>query len=325
MINQYPLPKRQNQEITFNTDERKRVKGATKPPFRWICSLEVEFPEPVIYPLGTLETLGQNWSGLQPTKRGCGSGLLITSKHVLTAAHVIAGLKLVRDSKTGKNKFQLVTAKKVIVTPARNDYPGTNPKPFSSFSSYRVRINPEFKMGMELNITAMTKKHIRNMLPHDFGVVELLPQQERKRLSFRASDNLIGSWSKEPENFITPVETTFHRQLQRTKINIAGYPGEKNTIPCSTLWWSYDWVIKTFPKFNGRPLDLILYQADTSAGMSGSPVWIKCHNGKRYLIGIHSSFFKYSEKKTGQRTTANVAALITRKLISQLQTWRISV
>jgi V8-like Glu-specific endopeptidase len=324
MIGQNSSAEGQNREIVLLTDERKRVKHTSHPPFCWICSLEVEFPEPVLYPLSTLENPGHDWLDLQPIVRGCGSGLLVTPKHVLTAAHVIAGLKLVSDGKTGKKKFQLVSAKKVIVFPGRNEHNGANTTPFGAFASHWMRISPGFRMGMELKRAKMTQAHIRNVLPHDFGVVELPPQQDHERLPFALPGHLVTCWSEQSEDFMTPVDATFHQRLWGMKVNIAGYPGEKSSIPCGTPWQSYGKVVDTFPKINGKVLNLMLYQADTSAGMSGSPVWIKHKDGQRYLVGVHSSFFRYIDAKTEKRMTANVAALITHKLITQLRKWGVS-
>ena len=120
---------------------------------------------------------------------------------------------------------------------------------------------------------------------------------------------------------IEPVENNYSWKLKQTRVNIAGYPNEKSTVPCGSLWHSFDRVIDAFPKINGKVLDLLLYQADTSEGMSGSPVWIKWMNERRYLLGIHSSFFNFFDKNTGQKKPANVAALITPRMVAQWQKW----
>lgn len=309
--------KEQNREILLHGDERRLISDASRHPFLWICSLKVDFPEPVIYALGTLENPGYRWLDLQPTMHGCGTGLLISPKHILTAAHVISGLKFVVDKTIEKRRFQVVYAKKVSIIPARNDVNINNRNPFGVYEANRIHISPEFIKGMEFDLKMMHKTHIQHMLPYDYAVIESRPQ----KLSAVLPGEQTGWWNELSGSFIKPVDTTFEWRLKRAKVNLAGYPGEKGSTPCSTLWHSFDKVIGVRPTINDKILDLLLYQADTSAGMSGSPVWAKYKDGRRYLVGIHSSFFEYHKHETDKSATANVAVLITGKVIRQLNKW----
>lgn len=314
---------RPDQEIVLHQDERIPVLDSIKAPYCWVCSLEVEFPEPVIYPLGTLEYPGKNWRNLPATRKGCGSGLLISPAHVLTAAHVIAGLKVVKDPQTGKEVFKVVVASKVIVIPARTEENRQTPQPFGAFSSTQVRVSPGFKVGMEQIVSDLTKAQIRRTLPFDFGIVEVEPQRVGGTSHVRFPGLEAGWWGEHSNDRIQPVDLAFRQQLQEAKVHILGYPGEKSATPCGALWRSFDHVVDAFPTQHGKTLDLLLYQADTSAGMSGSPVWVKDKTGQRYLVGVHSSFLDYKDKRTGQMKRANVAAMITAEMVAQLRVWKI--
>lgn len=314
---------RQDQEIVLLQDERIPVSDNTKAPYRWVCSLEVEFPEPVIYPLGTLEHPGKGWRDITPTRKGCGSGLLISPAHVLTAAHVIAGLKVVQDPQTGQERFQVVIASKVIVIPARNEENRRKPQPFGAFSSTRVRIGPGFKVGMEQAVSALTKAQIRRTLPFDYGIVELEPQRLRNSGKITLPGLEVGWWGARSTDHILPVDRAFRQELQEAKVHILGYPGEKSRQACGALWRSFDRVVDAFPTQDGKTLDLLLYQADTSAGMSGSPVWVKDKAGQRFLVGVHSSFLDDKNKSSGQMERANVAAMMTGEMVAQLRTWKV--
>ncbi len=310
----------ENREIILQKDDRQQVRNTTLPPFRWICSLEVEFPEPVLYPLGILEHPGKAWKDLKPTTKGCGSGVLISPKHILTASHVIAGLKVIKDKRTGKTRFKIVPAKRVRVIPGRNEKKGKSFKPFGVFISQKILVSPGFKSAMEVPISQLTKTRIRQALASDFGVIEI---QENWSKRFVVPGQIIGWWREFNNYQILPINELLRAKLEKGKIHVCGFPGDKGKSLCSELWRSYDKVKKVFPKFGSKPENLILYQADTSAGMSGSPVWIKDNSGKHYLVAIHSSFIDFIDKKTKKKEQANVGALITNETIRQLQLWKV--
>jgi glutamyl endopeptidase len=307
------------EEIVLLKDDRKKVRDTTRAPFHWICSLEVEFPEPVLYPLGTLEHPGKGWKDLKPSRKGCGTGLLITPQHVLTASHVVAGLKVVKDPKTGKDRFKVVTANKVTVIPGRNEEAKGNARPFGAYVSQRILVNPGFISAMALPVDRLTKAQVRRALSADFGIVEV---QEKRNARDALLPGLSAGWWGEEETFrMAPVEGTLRQQLQNSHITVAGYPGEKANIPCSVPWYAVDKVVEAFPKVQGKLEDLLHYQADTSAGMSGSPVWMKGKDGRYYLVAVHSSFLDV--KKAGKERQVNVGALVTKEMIRQLRIWKV--
>jgi hypothetical protein len=128
-----------------------------------------------------------------------------------------------------------------------------------------------------------------------------------------------GWWSEDPQFQIQPAEQVLSGTPPWPAVRIGGYPGEKGPAPCTTPWYAQDKIIRFFPQKNKRRENLIFYQADTSAGMSGSPVWIKHRNGIYYLIAVHSSFLNIKNKDRFQ--TLNVGTLLSSKVIRQLNQW----
>lgn len=300
-------------------DERIPIRDTSRAPYRWVCSLEVQFPEPVLYALGTLEQPGKSWGDLTASRQGCGSGLLIGPGQVLTAAHVIAGLKVVRDTRSGQQCFKVVLADRVVVIPGRNeDQPGAA-KPFGRFVARRVQVNPTFKRLMEQPIRSLQRAQLIQALAQDYGVVSIAAQSQPGAKGRYLPGEKIGWWGKSPSERIRPVDRPFRQHLQKAKVHILGYPGEKGRQACGALWRSFDWVVDAFPKQHGQVLDLLLYAADTSAGMSGSPVWVKNQKGERYLVGVHSSFLMDGVK--GERV--NVASLVDVKKLTELMQWHL--
>lgn len=307
-------------EIVLMKDDRKQVKDTSQPPFRWICSLEVEFPEPVFYTLATLEHPGKSWKDMTPSTKGCGSGLLISPNHVLTASHVIAGLKVVKDAKTGKAQFQLILAKKITIIPGRNEDDQIRPRPFGTWTSKKVMVSSGFRTAMEVPVEQLTKAQVRKALSYDFGVIEIAERADYRPNAPIIPGQTAGWWGELENQRIHAVEGSLLRELRRGKIHIGGYPGEKGRLPCSVPWASFDKVVEAQPTIHGKTENLLLYEADTSAGMSGSPVWMKGKDGQFYLVAVHSSFLDY---KAGEGGKVNVGALVDLAMINQLRHWKI--
>jgi V8-like Glu-specific endopeptidase len=293
-------------EIVLGTDERRRVGTTEKPPFRWICSLEVEFPEPVINALGVLEHIGKRWQELPTGDKGCGSGLLISPNEVLTASHVLMGFKIVPGRKPGEDMLQPVLASRVRVIPGRNDHHHAAPHPFGIWTANKVQVNPIFKKRLSGNPEAITKNSILAALPFDVGIVELKAKITRYSNRRMQLGDKVGWWGKDSVFRILPVSEQQRKTLTRYVAHIGGFPGDKGPLPCSVPYTSSGAILTAAPKIGGRRLDLLLYQADTSAGMSGSPVWIENQQGHKYLVGVHSSFSTYQADQQ-----VNIGALLT--------------
>ncbi len=91
-------------------------------------------------------------------------------------------------------------------------------------------------------------------------------------------------------------------ELMSSRLNMSGYPGDK---PMGTQW------------FHGRVAKSvtarrIFYDIDSMGGQSGSPVWLKRPDGKRYMVGIHT---------TGA-PTGNSAVRINQQVFNNLKNWR---
>lgn len=267
-------------EIVLKRDDRKYVVDTTRAPFRWICSLEVEFPEPVLYALGPLEQPGSNWNEMEPSIRGCGTGLLISKRKVLTAAHVITGLKQTGTDQHGKPVFKLIAAKKVTVIPGRNEDKPGNSSPFGNFWGKQIWVHPKYRMLFESSrgVGLIT---IKRALSKDIGLIKLAGGPGKHP----------GWWGRDNRYRITKVNDSFLRRLAKARIHLAGYPGDKGKISCGSLYYSTDRVVSTHYSLRGQRQNLLLYRADTFAGMSGSPVWVKGKDGVCWLVGVHSSFF----------------------------------
>ncbi len=256
---------------TVGTTTLERVADVTKPPYRWICALEVDFP---------------SGSGRQPTTVKS-TGVLISPRHVLTAAHNVAR----------------------VSQPTRPDQVSGAP-----LDAVRIRVTPALDS---------TKSAARRRAP--VGWVNLkpgdwwLPSQYLATSSFRWAFALLtlprelpqvdkmtyGHWSDARYAPLTALAPVPQGSLLGGTVSFAGYVAgtcSKSCTPCDgtspapdSMPLSTGWLSTQAESFGtvaagGRVHDdegIILFTGQTCVGMTGAPVWQKA--GSLRLVALHLS------------------------------------
>ena len=285
-----------NQEITGGVDSRRLVDNPHQNPYQWCCSIQVSFPEPVIYTLGTLEEPGRKWREIPTTISGCGSGVLIGAGTVLTCAHVLMGAKMNHSS--GPRGYNLipVLADKVIV---KFHKPGLGPLTYSfdPWSKAEIQLNPIFVHAFNDDHRSLTTDRVKRLIPYDYALIQLKPKVSSKVGRRVLPGHRYGWWSSKNRAFVDPA---FNRKLAMNgnfKVEVCGYPGDKGDGNCSQLFHAKGSIVKNQLVNSRTGNDQLIYHlADTKAGMSGSPIWVTRLNGKRFLVGLHSTFGKSGKK-----------------------------
>lgn len=276
------------EEEVIGDDTRQQV-DTTRAPFRWICSLKVRFRDP---------------DSFDPVDFDAGSGLLIGSRHVLTAAHnvyaQITGSKGTKD----KRKALLVWA-----YPGRN---GDDDFPFGKAESESIAYLKKFEDNLDVR--------------WDYALIKLktaIGDQKFKSLG----DQTLGYWSSTTRAVGTLIQPLSHDFLKGKIVNVGGYPKSKD----HTQWVAFDAVKDVPPAIKGTAInELITYLTDTSEGQSGAPVWLFFpNNGKRYLVAVHGGtchdLIDGCKPTAKSRPTSNMGVLMTREVVDQINAWKQSM
>jgi len=269
-------------------DGRQRVGDVTRPPYRWICSLDLFFP----------------FNGAPQLNKG--TGFLISPRHVLTTAHNVTPAPGVR-------------ALSINVVPGLD---GTNllGKPAAPVGSLTV---------LPVSCWVPSPYETTRDLAWDFALLTL----PREVPPHRGSP--YGYWSDPrfaPATRVLPIRSG---SLTGAAVSIAGYPadkcGTKDCAPCApsspasydplrakSSWASTQWEA-TGTIQAGPPPGLIIYNADSCVGMSGSPVWQSPKPGELVLIGIHTGAHQQVNTQTGQTENLGRAVPLVGQLVDLLR------
>jgi hypothetical protein len=171
---------------------------------------------------------------------------------------------------------------------------------------------------------------------HDYGVVVLERDVASPRYA-TLGNKPLGHWGSTSLGQGTELRAIARDWLTGKHVVVCGYPGDRcGTQPfdlddprarCSkddqatTQWIGHGPA--SAPRQSPR---LLHHTADTAKGQSGSPVWIKFTDGRRFLIGVHVAPYVVTVVDAAgtartQPVQANVAVHLSDEALRLIRDW----
>lgn len=279
-----------NELEIVDADTRSIIDNNTRAPFRWICSIICTY---------------RDANNVEHTDQLPATGLLISPRHVLTAAHVLV-------PNTGSLKGLLPI--RITVTPGHH---GAS-KPFGEYTTNAFKLRNEWRNSYNRQ--------------HDYAVIILNEEVGKKKFS-AIQTNRLGWWGSCGQGaHLIPMDKDF---LKGKLVTVCGYPADKAPF---TQWWDDEPLDNLTPTIQGViQKNRFTYKADTCPGHSGSPVWHMvwgendCVPRQRFLVGVHTGACGdldgcTTKPGTGcgggnQTYSHNRGILLNNEVYNQIQAW----
>lgn len=300
-------------------DDRRRIKNTAQVPYRWICLLVLIFPDP------------DNPNGsILFARHGVGSGILIGTRHILTAAH-----NLFAEITGSEGTTAMVDATAAIVIPGDRPLFGDTlfqyPFPFGIYFCHTKGQEKWFEIPGVYRTNQRTRA--------DFGLIRLPKSIGNATFPVLKSEP-FGWWGSSKSGhgtYLAPHDKATRQRFQGRTVRVCGYPGDKIGYFGGTQWRSNGKLrddlrqrrIITERSLGNLPLvnallgeAVLTHTADLIAGNSGGPIWTETESDtgriQRRLVGVVSVAVPDQHY---QDTAFNLGVWLTPEIVQQIRRW----
>jgi monoamine oxidase len=303
----------QFEQEVIGADERTLVANALAVPNRWVCAIDLLIADP---------KLGRGVPLIMRDSRG--TGILIGPRHVLTAKHVLAPVKVRVD-----NQDVEAPITSVRVSPARH---GDNTShPLGKASSKAIYRSKPYLIKQRK--TLPDGRVIDLPITWDDDLALIILDQDLSGRTHTRMKGPLGYWGQTLSQ--AAVRRLDPAKVQGREVTVIGYPGDrcgKDVITGSSAdkerlinrcirnrrdeWASTQW--RSQGKVNMDPTtSRIEHTADTYKGESGGPICLR--NGDVLdLLGVHVD---QKPPGRGQPVTSNLGVRVTRHVLREICSW----
>ena len=258
------------------------VSNSQQVPFKWICSLLVDFGDEVLPgPIVTGKRI-----------HGRGSGTLIGSRHVLTAGHVLLTQGPPQKDIFGNAVTSTTEALSVDVIPGRDGGKVPAVEPQGRRHAIKRRVSPAWKDSNATNRA------------FDYGLITLDAPVSAD----------YGFWSSANSQISPPADAALHGQLA----HCSGYPADSCPPPDPAFTPRCDGSNRGTVQFQmsgdvtNISAELLETQMKIQEGHSGSPTWLTSSSGAMNLVGIASA---------SRSQAPEIAVRIRSSMLDKIRAW----
>lgn len=233
-------------------------------PYRWVCKILVKYSRSDLnFPVIGTPT-GGAWLA--------GTGVLISSRHILTAGHNVRAIK-------GTKRYKPT---EIYIVPAQvpaSDLAAS--APFGIWrSSTKQTYTPEGLFDSDRDKARL----------FDYALIRV------NRKNFKSLGNIrvpgkkekFGWFGSSSGDSIKKFTNLFGDTISQRKVNVAGFPKMAGGHRQMRLGFNLIDAVRPPLTAGGARAPLLRYRISARPGLSGAPIWLKESNGNRRLIAIHS-------------------------------------